>query len=525
MAKRKKHLKKRQIEEPRDGQRLRGHIKSLGLKSREDYQAWCRNRGLSTGLYKSAFQRKKEKETAKRSRADVMLARTRQYTRSPKNTIMQLYNREVPKGKLGAGYLRRIRSLFGQFEQDGRARRTLLDLLLQVERCADLFDLEPAIPHLGKVANNTFVASLGVLARYHEQWIRPIEDWTPDSHNQRRQFSSLVRFLFAKYDVPIFLDEVWFAGDTEEARQMQGWFLHVGAGGNIRTADISVRLTKMMAHRFLEAPDDMPVKKALRWAQVVGQGGSDALAEAIRFSRLSGNFEHEDFWETVIMFLVNNPMLDPDQVGPLIDFIHNQKYEPREIIHPGGAIEMGDPPQPSFAMKGRSVDKLLRQIAEWHEQLAQEADALEGHKGRKGHVVTWPSSGIGELRVTEDTGKFEPQVWTVRELLSNRELGAEGKVMHHCVSSYARNCRRGKTSVFTLRVKEESGDVQPVLTIAVDARDRSVTQVRGKYNMSLSGKVRSNKHRSLSERYRRLLKRGERYLQLWMRREELRKAF
>jgi len=319
------------------------------------------------------------------------LARTRQYTRSPKNTIMQLYKHEVPKGKLGAGYLRRIRSLFGQFENDGRARHALLDLLLQVERCADIFHLEPAIPHLGKVAHNTFVDALGVLTRYHEQWIRPIEDWVPDSHNPRRQFSSLVRHLLAKYDVPVFLDEVWFVGDAEEVRQMQGWFVHVGAGGNIRTSDIPVKMTKMMAHLFLQAPDDMPVKKALRWAQVVGQGGSETLAEAVRLSRLGGNFEHEDFWETVVVFLVNNPMLDPDQVGPLVDFIYNQKYEPREIIHPGGGIEMGDPPQPNFAMKARSVDKLLRQMAEWHEQLAREADILDGRKTKKGHVVTWPS--------------------------------------------------------------------------------------------------------------------------------------
>jgi hypothetical protein len=116
-------------------------------------------------------------------------------------------------------------------------------------------------------------------------------------------------------------------------------------------------------------------------------------------------------------------------------------------------------------------------------------------------------------------------VWTVKELASNRELAAEGKVMHHCVSSYSRNCRRGKTSVFSLRVKDEVGEVQPVLTIAVDAQNRSVTQVRGKYNMSMNGKVRSNKHRSLSERYRRLLRKGEQYLQQWMRQEELRKAF
>ena len=49
----------------------------------------------------------------------------------------------------------------------------------------------------------------------------------------------------------------------------QGWFVHVGSGQNIRTADLPLVLSKSMAHVFAEAPGDLTATEALRWAQVV----------------------------------------------------------------------------------------------------------------------------------------------------------------------------------------------------------------------------------------------------------------
>ena len=75
-------------------------------------------------------------------------------------------------------------------------------------------------------------------------------EWRPDSHNGRKQFGSLARHLLANYDVPAFMDIAWFFGEEDEARQQQGWFVHVGTGGNIRKADVPLTLTKKMAHLF-----------------------------------------------------------------------------------------------------------------------------------------------------------------------------------------------------------------------------------------------------------------------------------
>jgi len=39
--------------------------------------------------------------------------------------------------------------------------------------------------------------------------------------------------------------------------------------------------------------------------------------------------------------------------------------------------------------------------------------------------------------------------------------------MHHCVASYAANCRRGNKSVWSMRVETPEGDRFRVLTIVV----------------------------------------------------------
>jgi len=518
-------LKRRKAhEQERNDRKLKRHLRALGLKSEEEYQAWCINRGLGKGLRKSTNQRQKEREIAKRSQADARLTQKRRHTRHPRNTIALLYRSELGKEKLGADYLKMIRTLFKKIGDQTRVRRAFYDLLIQVERYGSLFGADPAIPYLGPVPGNTFIEGLGMLARQREVWIRPIADWRPNSHNPRRQFNHLARYLFATYDVPFFIDAAWFQEDEAVAQKQQGWFRHIGDGQNIRTADIPVKLSKMMGHCFSMAPEGLPIERALRWGQVVGQGGSESLARAVMSSRLGMHFEHEDFWETVIKFLVNHPMLDPALVGPITDFVHNQKYEPREIVRPGGAVELAGPPQPNFAVKGRSIDKLMRLMEEWHEDLGQELPVDDNGtfgRGRKA-LVKWEPSGIGSLRILEEDPQTGERItWMIQELLSNRELIAEGRAMHHCVASYGKNCRKGNTSIWSLQAVDGNQERQAVMTIAVDARSKNVTQVRGRYNMAPVGKAKDSKQRSLNRAYKRLLARSQRVFQRWMSQEGL----
>jgi hypothetical protein len=83
-------------------------------------------------------------------------------------------------------------------------------------------------------------------------------------------------------------------------------------------------------------------------------------------TRLGWHHDNDEFWSTVVRFLVNNAMIDPTWVGPIVDYIFNMKFVSRRIVQEGGGIEEGPPPQPNFTMKGRSAAKLLRQVEAWH---------------------------------------------------------------------------------------------------------------------------------------------------------------
>ena len=313
MSRRRRRNNDVEVQRSRSRAELRSHIKKLGLYSEADYQRWCRDRGLGDGLQKSKRQKHKEREVAQKRQGEAVLSLKRGHTRHPGSTIRKLYDRTLPKGRLGADFLYKVRAHFARLESDPPTRRAFLDLLLRIERKGKLFGSGAALLQLGERPGNTFVDGLAELARHHEAWIRPAEEWDPDTHNPRRQFSHLARHLLARYpEMPIFLDAAWFAESEPDRQRQQAWFLHLGAGGNIRTApDVPVQLTKRMAHTFLQVEDHFTIEHALRLAQVVGQGGGPILARAILGTRLGASFDHEDFWSSVVIFFVRNPDARP----------------------------------------------------------------------------------------------------------------------------------------------------------------------------------------------------------------------
>ena len=223
MARRRKRNVRSEIERAANRTNLKSHIRALGLQSEDDYRAWCRKRGLGDGLHKSNRQIQKERQLARRQQGEVALTRTRQQTRSPANTIRQLYDRTLPKGRLGADYLYKIRGLFNAFPY-GPPRRAFLDILLQAARRADLFRLDPVIPAFGAHPQNNFIDGLAALARHAEDWVRPVAEWVPPSHNPRKQFHHLACHLLARYDVPTFMDAAFFTSQMPEAGLHQAWF-------------------------------------------------------------------------------------------------------------------------------------------------------------------------------------------------------------------------------------------------------------------------------------------------------------
>jgi len=312
----------------------------------------------------------------------------------------------------------------------------------------------------------------GVLAlvRHPSRSLRSLDTWRPSSHNPDRQFSSLARHLFAEYEVPVFMDKAWLEGDALQ----QEWFLHLGAGQNIRTAPgLPIPLTKKMAHHFLAAPDHYSIDGALTWGQVHAAGGDRRLADALLESRLAADLHDNAFRLSVIRFFVRHPMLDSVHVSPIIDYIWHQKYEPQIVFPQRGVAEERGPAQPNFSMRGRTVDALLRQVEAWHRRLGRQL---------KGGDLQWKHSAVGDYQFVEGTKDArDMKIWRIRELLSSQELIAEGRQQRHCVATYAQSCHCGRCSIWTMAVETETAS-EKCVTIEVLNANKVIRQVRGRRN-------------------------------------------
>jgi hypothetical protein len=326
-----------------------------------------------------------------------------------------------------------------------------------------------------RAGDNRSLFNVGLLdlALHHTDWLRPVETWCPAKQNAWPLFTSLAHHLFARYPIPAFMTSVWFDLPPGEILPQHEWYKHLGLGQNIRTASLPLRLTKAMAHLFTQTPHHYPAVTALRWAQVRGLGGDEALASAVLGTRLGKVLENEEFWESLLLFFINHPSLDLAQVGPVVDFLQHQKFEWKEGVSQEGVFGKHPPPRPDYTMKRRTVASILRQVEEWHRELGQDTNQP---------CLSWRHSPFKDFRLIEGSEALgNMRVWTITELLTSRALFLEGQAMRHCVATYAERCAHKQTSIWSMQVENQWGRHQ-VLTIEVDLPKRTVCQVRRKCN-------------------------------------------
>jgi hypothetical protein len=358
------------------------------------------------------------------------------------------------------------RSLAGRF--DG-ALPAYGRLLWQVQTRTNL--LHPS--DRARDSRNRLNAGLLALALHNADWLRPVETWFPARQNAWPLFTSLAHHLLARFPVPAFMTTVWFDLPPGEILPQHRWYKHLGLGQNIRTASLPLRLTKAMAHQFSQAPHHYTAVAALRWAQVRGLGGDEALARTVLGTRLGKVLENEDFWESLLLFFINHPSLDLAQVGPVVDFLQHQKFEWKEGVSQEGVFGKLPPPRPDYTMKGRTVASILRQVEEWHKELGQDTHQPS---------LSWRHSPFKDFQLIEGSEALgNMRVWTITELLTSRALFLEGQAMKHCVATYAERCARRQTSIWSMQVENQRGRHR-VLTIEVDLSKRTVCQVRRKCN-------------------------------------------
>jgi hypothetical protein len=198
---------------------------------------------------------------------------------------------------------------------------------------------------------------------------------------------------------------------------------------------------------------------------------------------LIDNFRNNEFWETLIRWFIDNPMLDLIHIGPIIDYINNQRFTP---------VDNGDgnvgPPQPNFTMKNRNPETLLAAVEEWHKRLARLNEANDrmrraARQERTTFKTTWSPSTIPHFRLEEgQSNRKGYKLWTIEELLSVKELQAEGAAMSHCVGSYGYSCSTGQKSIWSMKCRNNEG-LKRIATIEIS--NRTVVQARGKRNEAI----------------------------------------
>ncbi len=442
----------------------------LGLTSTADYAEWCRARGFRQSVQKSWSELEQEwcaygQELAE-SREAVSV------DRDPGRLLAEVCSGGASSRDIARPRWRALAERVEATYVGGENRRALRVLVEIVQRRTKILLAEASF------GDEAFpmIDGLLTLASRHHDWIRDPVDWKPRTHSARRQLASLLRHLVARYPVPAFMDAAWLRWD-ECAERYRDWFLLIGSGGNIRRSPAPLRLTKRTVHHFLGAPEFYSIEQALRRGQILALGGDVRLVEAVNGTRLGRGFENEDFWITVLHFFVNHPELDRAQVGPVVEYLQSQRFESSLEFVARGVRERRPPPQPNLSMQGRTVTSLLREVEEWHRELGR---ALPGGGG------SWERSGIGELDLETGARSRDLRVWRIRELLSARELAAEGHAMRHCVALYARYCQAGSCSIWTMELHgfdevRGRGFVRKHLTIRV-SRQGVIAEVRGRGN-------------------------------------------
>lgn len=489
------------------------HFRGVGCRTAEAYQEWCRDNGLPTDKRKPLSSRRRELILYSRLQGDAAMRGAWRFDRHPEEVLRELASGKSDKsGDLRETlsrhpYLRFVEPLFNGIRNHKQVREAFLQLLLHTHRAADMRHTGMILARMGTAGNgNSLPEALLALAHRHANWRRPLADWKPQARGGERQFAELARYLLCDWHVPGFLDVAWYSGTTGTAREAQDWFIQIGTGTRSQILTTPFVLTKRMVHAAMnDVPATCTVTEGWRWAQVLSMGGTARQAQAIVATPLGESFAEETFWETVVRFVVDNPLLDPAQIGHLVDYLRHERLTTRREYNGANRLPEG------FTMKGRTVAALMERVEVWHRALQ--------HAQTTRHVAEkWDACGIGGLACEEATSTGMVQ-WRVTELTTAKSLTQEGAAMCHCVATYAGSCARGAVSVWSLTVQAVAlGEPERVMTIAVN-NNRHIGEARGRRNAlpSATGEYGA----PLGKIEATLLLRGRRVVQRWARAQVL----
>ena len=115
--------------------KMRKHLKALGLATREDYLAWCRDKGFATSLDKSQIELDEETQALKRE--EVRQERHLKIHRNPRKFIEQSCDGSLHPDDVTRPNWHEVCRSIHESKPDAAARDALQRLLLTVHDRAD----------------------------------------------------------------------------------------------------------------------------------------------------------------------------------------------------------------------------------------------------------------------------------------------------------------------------------------------------------------------------------------------------
>lgn len=325
-----------------------------------------------------------------------------------------------------------------------------------------------------------FIQGVLNIGKWKFEWINNPDTWKVPDCSAENQFKSLINHIFVKYRMPDFFYKVWYGDNKFENGYNIEWFINLAKGDNIRKQrHLPVELTKKSAHYMLTAPYFATIPQAIRWGIVLAMGGNETVARGVMETPLGNKFDNEDFWQTVVKFFIDNPMLSTSHYRNIYDYIYDQKYRGRGFVYVGDEQREVPPPQPNFSMKKREPNTLLLAVDRWHREVGDNANFRFYGLDRN---ATWTSCGIDGYKLKE-----KDYIFTIREITTMADLWEEGKDMHHCVASYARSCSEHSVAIYSLSMSFE-GECERMATIEVSLGTKTIIQCRGRFNRQVDEK-------------------------------------
>ncbi len=107
-------------------------------------------------------------------------------------------------------------------------------------------------------------------------------------------------------------------------------YVHLARGFSVRNFDgpVPIRVTKSAVAWFMQAPHDLRPIQSIRWAQIRALGGTPRLARLLASATMLANgTTAEEFWESVIRFLIAQDSLSDVEAVDIVEFIDRQRFQ------------------------------------------------------------------------------------------------------------------------------------------------------------------------------------------------------